>query len=258
MDTDEFDNYKIVATIGEVSTNSNPSMFLQGDPQDGLENSDIVSIGKIGFTSKSKSSNPSKRISETVTTPPIITADVNTPASPSSSNISLKKQKRNASGSKSNLSYQINTVELESQIKQIVETAIASVLPSLFNQAYQAYAENISKLDNVKNQKDMDSLEDITAQQHMRKAKIIIHDGALTFDFDYTNINTFDDFIIISLPDTEDSFGLKFTDTQDLALQYCNDQSNTITQKGIFIGNPFKPTNNSNCKLLIFLKDSGD
>ena len=52
MDEDEIDNYKIVARVGEVSTTSSPSIFLQGDPNDGIDNADIISIGKIGFKSK--------------------------------------------------------------------------------------------------------------------------------------------------------------------------------------------------------------
>ena len=259
MDEDEIDNYKIVARVGEVSTTSSPSIFLQGDPNDGIDNADIISIGKIGFKSKNIISNPTKPVSAVNTNDskidaiPVNKTPLVTPlVTPVVSSAINKKQKRQSL--KSNL----DISELNTQINQSVTSALSELLPYLFNQAYQSFSDNlINKLKSDDSKKrDSELIDEEVLDQHTRKAKIIIHEGALTFDFDYISMNIFDDFIIISLPDSDDSFGLKFTDTQDLALQYCNDQSNTVTQKGIFIGNPFKPTSNSKCKLLIFLKDS--
>lgn len=253
MDEDEIDNYKIVARVGEVSTNSSPSIFLQGDPGDGIDNTDIISIGKIGFKSKN-TSNTTPIVKPVVATdepkldnPVNQTSPVVSVVSPSIVN---KRQKRQSA------KYTLDLSELNTQIKQSVTSALSELLPSLFHQAYQSFSDNIDKLKSEESKKSEVSSEEEALDQHTRKAKIIIHEGALTFDFDYISMNTFDDFIVISLPDVDDAFGLKFTDTQDLALQYCNDQSNTVTQKGIFIGNPFKPTSSSKCQLLIFLKDS--
>lgn len=251
MDEDEIDNYKIVARVGEVSTTSSPSIFLQGDPGDGIDNTDIISIGKIGFKSKNATATtPTKVMPPPVTNTDVVKVD--NPVIPSIEVplVTNKRQKRQSS------KYTLDLSELNAQIKKSVTSALSELLPSLFHQAYQSFSDNLDKLKSEESKKSEVASEEEVLDQHTRKAKIIIHEGTLTFDFDYISMNIFDDFIIISLPDADDAFGLKFADTQDLALQYCNDQSNTVTQKGIFIGNPFKPTSSSKCQLLIFLKDS--